>query len=398
MNRMLGNCIFRNPITKNDKLDKGAICEALLFFAGAHLVIDMATLDTIVKANFLDDLIEMLKAGYLTGNFSPQTPGLHTDNKGGLREHTFTVIKLSGDQQRPNMRNPELLESQLTRAFKDKAIAKKYHRQLADLLTFKDIGDNGVPELGRKDISDPYIAKEVVRMALRANGIPDEAITFRRFDVVPLDGFKFTVLTDIDFERLSQFVPESARSTFTQNILLPAIADARWDIGTAASKNAAFVGSEKNEPVINMILQRSLGVRFDGDRERRQIYDFISVATPSVREVINNGERTPREFITLLEKAGSFQKWLREQNPEADLVKEMLREKARTSWLESLPIKAMRFGLFTGAGLIADAFAPGSSVSIGAADTFIVEQIGKSWRPHYFVENSLRSFLEGSQA
>jgi hypothetical protein len=171
---MLGNCLFRNPVMKNNQLDKGAVCEALLFFDGAHLVIDLASLGTIAKADFLDDLIAMLKAGYLTANFSPQTPVVYTDNKAGLREHFFTVIKIGGDQQRPNMRNPELLEAQLVRVCNDRSKAKKYFRQLADLITFEDIGDNGVPELARKDISDPYIAKEVARLALRASGIPEE--------------------------------------------------------------------------------------------------------------------------------------------------------------------------------------------------------------------------------
>jgi hypothetical protein len=95
-----------------------------------------------------------------------------------------------------------------------------------------------------------------------------------------------------------------------------------------------------------------------------------------------------------MQKAGAFRKWLNEQNPNADLVKEMLREKARSDWLESLPMKAMRFGLFTGLGTAADYFAPGASIATGAVDTFLIERLGKNWRPHYFVENHLRGFLD----
>ena len=165
---------------------------------------------------------------------------------------------MGGDQKNLNMRNPELLEQQLIRISKDKPGAKKQFRQLAELISFKDIGDNGVPELGRKDICDPHIAKEVARMALRAKGIPDEEIRFSFIDVLPLDSNKFAMTTDIDFDRLRQFVPEADRATFSQNDLFPAISDARFDIGIAASQNAAFVGNERNEEIINMILQRSL--------------------------------------------------------------------------------------------------------------------------------------------
>jgi hypothetical protein len=391
---MLGNCILRNPIKLDGKLDKGALCESLLFFGKAHLLIDLATLSTLTNANFIDDLIIMLKAGYLTANYSPQTPALYNNNQNGLLEHFFTVIKITEDQKRRKIRNPEQLESQLIRMSDDKGRAKKHFKELADLISFEDVGDNGVPELARKDICDPFIAKEVARMALRSKGIPDEEIKFSFVEVLPLDENKFMMATDIDFNRLRQFLPEAERATFNRNELFPAIGDARFDIGVAASQNAAFVGNERNEAIINMILQRSLGVRFDSEKAPRQIYDFISVATPSIREVINNGERTPQEFVSLMEKAAPFQKWLKDQNPTADLIKEMLREKAQTDWLESLPIKAMRFGLFTGAGMLADVWAPGTSVATGAIDAFVVDQVRKRWRPHYFVENNLRGFLE----
>jgi hypothetical protein len=143
-----------------------------------------------------------------------------------------------------------------------------------------------------------------------------------------------------------------------------------------------------------MILQRSLGSSFDPEKSKREIYDYISVATPSVREIVNSGQRTPSDFAKLLEKAGPFQRWINQQNPNADLVKEMLLEKAKTDWLDSLPVKTMRFGLFTGGGFLADLFAPGTSAALGAVDNFLVDKVKKNWRPHYFIENHLKGFLE----
>jgi hypothetical protein len=311
-----------------------------------------------------------------------------------MSEHFFTIVKFGGDQRRPNMRNPELLEAQLERIFGDKAEARKYFRLLADLISFSDLEDHDVPTLARKDICDPYIAREVARLSLSNYGIHDGEIKFSRIDILPLDGFKFAIATDIDFNRLRQFLPEADRAMFGPNNLFPAISDARFDIGLAAKHNAAFVGHEKSEAITNFMLRRSLGVRFDAETSKRQIYDFISVPVPSIREVINKGERTPQDFIKLMQKAGPFQRWLNQQNPNADLVTEMLREKTRVDWLDTLPAKAMRFGLFTGAGMLADYLAPGTSMLTGAADTFLIERLGKGWRPHYFVENHLRSFLE----
>jgi hypothetical protein len=126
----------------------------------------------------------------------------------------------------------------------------------------------------------------------------------------------------------------------------------------------------------------------------RAIYDFISLDTPSVREAINSGERTPRQFIELLGSADAFKKWLNTQNPDKDLIQEMLREKTNTGWLESLPAKAARFGIFSGAGYLADMAVLGSSVALGAVDGFLLDKLTKKWRPHFFVENKLRGFLD----
>ncbi|MGO3930088.1 hypothetical protein [Rhodopseudomonas pseudopalustris] len=394
---MLGNCIFRNPATLQGTFDRGSLCEALLFFERAHLLIDLATLSHMAQDNFLDDLIILLKDGRLTGNYSPQAAVMHTNNENGIREHFFTVVRFGGDQSNPKMRNPELLEQQLQRQWNDKSKARRYFRQLADLITFDDLGDNGVPTLGRSDLCDPQIAKQVATMALLRHGVPPQEISFSKIDVLPLGDFKFAISTDIDFDRLRRFIPEADRAEFGPHYLFPAISDARFDVGLAATHNAAFVGNEQNQLIVSMILNRSLGGSFNSQKACREIYDFISLSVPSIREVINSNERSTAEFIKLLANADSFRGWMAKQNPNADLVKEMLREKARESWLDSLPVKAMRFGLFNGAGAVADVVFPGASVATGLVDSFLVERLGMKWRPHFFVENHLKGFLDKEQ-
>ena len=102
-------------------LDKGVICESLLFFDTTHLLIDHATLAHIIQGKFLDDLIEMLKRGYLTANYSPEFTGLMTEAKSGLREYRFIIGKLGGDQKSGQLkRNADILEFYLARQLEDK--------------------------------------------------------------------------------------------------------------------------------------------------------------------------------------------------------------------------------------------------------------------------------------
>jgi hypothetical protein len=165
-------------------------------------------------------------------------------------------------------------------------------------------------------------------------------------------------------------------------------------ISLAAEHNTAFIGNEGNRRIVEMILNKAIGAATGTDSVPRAIYDFVSLDTPTVREVINSGERTPREFIELLSSANSFKKWLNEQNPDKDLIQEMLREKTKSGWLEALPVKVARFGLFSGAGLFTDMAVPGSSIALAAVDNFLVSKLINKWRPHFFVENKLRGFLD----
>jgi hypothetical protein len=47
--------------------------------------------------------------------------------------------------------------------------------------------------------------------------------------------------------------------------------------------------------------------------------------------------------------------------------------------------------------MLADLVAPGSSVAVGAIDSFLIDRLRKHWRPHYFVENGLKRFLDNGK-
>jgi hypothetical protein len=390
---MLGNSLLRNPRTRENTFDKGILCESLLFFGSTHLLIDFATLAHVIRAEFLDDLIEMLKRGHLTANFTPEMCGVYNQTDAGLKRHRYVVFRMGGDQKTgPLNRNADVLEFQLRRDLGDRGKATRYFKQLADLISFKGIGDDGISSIAREDITDPAFAGQVARLALLNKGVPADEVGIPRIDVLKLSDNMFALSTDIDLKRLERFLPADAG--LTEDALLSGVMEARADLHLAARLNAALVGNEDNQTIVDMILRKSMGAGLRKSEAAREIYDTISVSTPSVREVINSGERSVAEFTKLMESAAVFRKWLNEQNPNADLVREMLREKGEVGWLESLPAKLARFALFTGGGKLADLFVPGTSVMTEGIDALVLEQLAKRWRPHYFVESNLKGFLD----
>jgi hypothetical protein len=71
------------------------------------------------------------------------------------------------------------------------------------------------------------------------------------------------------------------------------------------------------------------------------------------------------------------------------------------SWVERLPIKTTRWGIFTGAGLAIDALGAGglgmvTGVALSAFDTFELDKLISGWRPYHFVENDLKDISEST--
>ncbi|MDR3573722.1 MAG: hypothetical protein P4L50_07665, partial [Anaerolineaceae bacterium] len=55
----------------------------------------------------------------------------------------------------------------------------------------------------------------------------------------------------------------------------------------------------------------------------------------AVSAVINSGERTFDDFIPVLEKSLKFKKWISDQNPDANLLREYINSITSDSWVSS---------------------------------------------------------------
>lgn len=388
---MLGNALIRYPATEEGKLDIGALCEALLFFSQTHLALDKATLALFANHGALPTLIEMLERDFVTASYAPVLYAVFSQSAGGLREHRFSVARFGGNQETgPIERSADALLFDLE-SHLEKEDARRFHRQLCKHVSFKAWDGTAALNKASDDLADSKFATEIAKFSLARRGVPLEELNGLQLTILPLGDGRFMIHPNQQFNVLLSRV-----DGLEAGGLFAGLGDARLDIFRAAQRNAAFIGNAANQQIVAGVLSRILAgsPRTLGQEVPRAIYDFISVDTPSVREVINSGQRTAKEFMDLLSRAGSFKKWLNAQNPDKDLIQEMLREKASAGWLEKVPAKVARFGLFSAGGLLADAVAPGASIALGAVDNFLLDRLSKKWRPHFFVENALRGFLD----
>jgi hypothetical protein len=60
--------------------------------------------------------------------------------------------------------------------------------------------------------------------------------------------------------------------------------------------------------------------------ELREFKEVVVPDCPSVREVINQGQRSFDEFLSLLEKSQRLREWIQSVNPDASLVRDYLKQ------------------------------------------------------------------------
>ena len=124
--------------------------------------------------------------------------------------------------------------------------------------------------------------------------------------------------------------------------------------------------------------------------ELREFQEIVIDQAPSLREVLNRGERTFSEFLKVLDKSQKFREWTRGVNPDEKLVKAYFRDVASEGWISNLPSKVVRYVL----GSVATAVAPVAGAVGSFADTLVTERILGGWRPSHFIEKKLKPFLE----
>lgn len=108
-----------------------------------------------------------------------------------------------------------------------------------------------------------------------------------------------------------------------------------------------------------------------------------------MRNVINSGQKTFDEFLSLHDKSQRFRDWAKGVNPDEKIVKEYLEAVTSEGWINKLPAKLIRYFVCEAIGAIE----PFSGKAISVADSFILDKLVGGWKPSHFVEGRLKPFV-----
>jgi len=379
-------------------LTLGEVAEAMLFYQNVHLVLDPQSLGAIAKSLGLRELLALVERGRLSAVYAEDMLMARHNLVGtSIIKHDFitgTVSKTAkdgkGDSRRSRRARLDLI---LERNDRSGAEAKRLSDRFLDKIPLRKYSSDyftpgGVHRAALASLEDAdYVTEAIRRMLTYHVGFESFAENLRA-EVIRLDDGKFVLNTNIDFDA-GNARRDRSLGRVTEGTLVIALLDATADVSIASLYGGDFYTSTMNSDLVRIRFKELLRRTGISALQLQQFKEIVLPEYPAIREVINSGERSFKEFEELLDQSERFRAAVHQMSPDSNLVKEYFTQVLREGWISSLPAKGIRYVL----GLILGAVNPIAGAAASAADTFLLDKL-KGWRPNHFVDGKLRPFLD----
>lgn len=392
---MFESIVLRNSENAGN-ITLGALAEALLFYQNSRIVIGHGTLVSFAKDGSLDDILALVKDRRLQAVHCEETLGTVTNSHGVSQAHDFSAMTLVGHKDIRGSNRAERIEISLRSCGMNLRRAKAQAQAFVDAVPVKsfekdDFVKGGIPNAARMDAKDRATLKGLLRAGLAAVPGGYDAGEGLEADYV-LSDLGYFLFTNIDFamvnKRRASMRP--ALEPLTPAALFNLILESRADMHLAAFYGGDFITTTANSALVRW-RQAYLFERADRNvEERAQFSELVLADCPSIREVVDSGERSFAEFLKVLDTAQKFKAWLTKANPDQKLVSQYIEALRADTWANKAPVKAIRYLFSLGTGYVD----PTGGVISGAADAFLIDRLLKGWRPNHFVDDRLKPFLQ----
>lgn len=403
---MFNSIIVRKSLPGISNVDIGLMAECLIFYEKVHVIADMSMLRSIVEQIGLEILEELIDQKHIILSFSPYLTG--TQARGEFTpQETFdycSFVRVPGKSRKPDFEGLffEMLEKGSGKRGKSRRVGNRIFEKTQLIEPDKIVPvEKGIPEIARRDLDNNELTKAAICTAI-GHFAPN-------FKFPPTWEFRiirhqkgFNIFTDLDLVKLnesrSKLYFTDPKSTLTRSYLVDAILKANEDLFLSAHLGAEILTNPVNSSIISLKCKSVIDKTKLNTNQIDLFQEIILSDAKKIREAINNKTRSFEDVLPLLDRGKKFKEWLKEKDPDANLVKEYYQAVTASSWIDKLPGKGLRFSMFTGAGIIIDSLLTGGistaiGIALGLGDTFLLDRILKGWKPNQYIDQ-LQKFIE----
>lgn len=389
------------------QFDIGTFAELLFFFGRIELLVGEGGFRAVLAHFTIDELNDLQEAHLLRVSILREVLAVHSRSESGRRRFDFITVEKWAGSHPARVRSPEEIVRESLAAIglapgKARRSALRFLRSGTVRSVSEGVDhEKGISELSRRDAFDQPYVREVAEAVLVSLDYPFRNRPWR-FVVHPVES-GFEIDTDLDFDSLSRTVSAMRREKvhFTPGHLVDVVQDVRFDLHSSAMYSAAVAGSEVAAQIQRIRVARSLQKSERSELESIANFQAVTLEGRSIGEALRSGRKGVRELLELLDKGQRFKEWLHQREPNAELLRDYVKELSEQPWLSGTPGRILRFFVSSLAPVAIGAIAGAGAGSLagfglGAANDFLVDRLAGGWRPNQFVREELVPFVERS--
>ena len=368
-----------------DPIDVGALAEVCLFYGSTELVLERGGLTQLLKLYGADAVIEFVSQGYVNARYLQTQVGIHTEVRGGHEHHSPIGFRIDLD-----------VEADVIQVFRRATDRSGYGRRRAtaflDAISVIDLGNGWIGEL-QESFKDETLLRAAVSTTARHALGPSKPGVAVEVTGLKFDDGGFTFDLDAGWKQLSAEYLRTRGEPLNKAALLSTLATSLTDLHLASRLGADISTGELGSELLRLKcreLEAATVERLAGISS----FQTHVLNGRDIRTAVNQGERDLNDVMTLLDHAGKFREWIRDQPFETNLVHQYIKEATANTWASNVPLKMIRFLITTFAGAaLGGPVGAGIGMTLGAADVLVMDRVLEGWRPNQFVEGSLDPFV-----
>lgn len=386
----------QNKTDTSNPLEIGALVECMLFYGETSVVANQSILRQLFTYFGIDRVIELIEEDLLNIIYTEKNVCVLTRTINGIEYHDTGQISSPQHTYQDELR--KICIDVIGKAGKGRRTAQR----IQGLIKVRN-HENIILEGARKSFADQeyinYSAKSIIRSLIPEKINVDDVI----FQTEQIDS-GIVIATNINFAALNQvyhkYVPPT-HSTINPALILGHTLDVESELYFSSNNLSEIATSGLSANLISHKINYLLEKSIKSSEKLRDFQGFVFNDAKSLREAINKKQIDLNDLMLVLKNARKFKKWIIGVEPDQNLIKSYYSEVTKKTIVDKLPGKSVRWGIFTGAGIIADVLATGGigtvvGIGLGALDTFYLDKLISGWRPNQFIEDEVKELLRNS--
>ncbi len=376
---------------KTDPIDLGSLVEAMLLYGKTTVVVNFAILEQIYTYFGSENLLRLLREGYLEIVYQESLVGIRTQTENNLEFHD--VIQFSSPQHQFQDKLREVCIDAKGSRGAGHRLSEKFEEHIRvsrdTSLVLKGTAE-AILNPGYLETSAQIVIQEIAPN-LSSN---------KKFKAYQTDK-GIVVETDYDFAAINKAYHKLVspnHSIITPAYILTHIQKVEEELFFATSHLSELCCSNLSSRLcvnrLGYLVERSLS----SGKKLDQFQEFLFDDGKAIREAVNAGRVHPNDLMKVLEKSRKYKEWIVKLPPDADLLKEYYKEIGQNTFIDTLPGKILRFAVCNGlslvaAGCMASPYGSIAGISLSAIDAVLLDKLVAGWRPSHYIEGDVQQLL-----